>query len=109
MNCVVINSNDIDFLNKNIKKFWSIVSYGIISRSQLLIPDENRALTILVNTTVFKNDHSETTFMWADDHPIPTNNLVMGVKRFKVLENRFVEILNNFKCIKRIDNYIKLG
>ena len=46
MNCNVINSNDIDVLNENIKRFWSIDSYGIIPKLQLLTPDENRALTI---------------------------------------------------------------
>ena len=85
MNCTVINNNDIDFLNKNIKKFWSNFSCGIISRSQLLTPGENRALTIVVNTTVFRNDHFEAMFTWTDDHPIPPN------KRFKVVENRFRE------------------
>ena len=57
MNCSVINSNDIDVLNENIKRFWSIDSYGIIPKLQLLTPGKNRALTILENTTAFKNGH----------------------------------------------------
>ena len=57
MNCSVINSNDIDVLNENIRRFWSIDSYGIIPKLQLLTPGENRALTILENTTAFKNGH----------------------------------------------------
>ena len=47
MNHNVISSNDIDVLNKNIKRFWSIDSYEIIHKSQLLTLNENRALTIL--------------------------------------------------------------
>ena len=57
MNCNVINSNDIDVLNKSIKRFWSIDSYGIIPKLQLLTLNENRALTISENTTSFKNGH----------------------------------------------------
>ena len=51
MNCSFVNSNDKDVLNENIKKFWSIDSYRIIPKSQLLTPNKNRALTILENTT----------------------------------------------------------
>ena len=57
MNCNVINSNDVDVLNKSIKRFWSIDSYGIIPKLQLLTLNENRALTISENTTSFKNGH----------------------------------------------------
>ena len=63
MNCNVIKSNDIDVLNENTKRFWSIDSYGIIPKSQLLTPGENRALTILENTTAFKNGHFKTGFL----------------------------------------------
>ena len=54
MNCSVTNSNDIDVLNENITKFWSIDPYGIIPKSQLFIPDENRAFTILENLQLLK-------------------------------------------------------
>ena len=47
----VINSNGIDVLKENVKKFWLIDSYGINPKSQLLTSDEKRALTILENTT----------------------------------------------------------
>ena len=52
-NCNVINSNDVDVRNENMKRFWSIDSYGINPKLQLLTPGENRALTILENTTTF--------------------------------------------------------
>ena len=85
INCNVININDIDVLNKNIKRFWSIDSYGINPKSQLLTHDENRAVTILENTTTFKNVHFETGLLWKDDHLILPNNRDMAVKRFKAL------------------------
>ena len=110
MNCNVINRNDIDVLNENIKRFWSIDSYGINPKSQLLTPNEKRSLTILENTTTFKKDHFETGLLWKDDHPILPNNHGMAVKRFKVLENRFRKNLEYFQMHKKkIDDYIKLG
>ena len=110
MNCNVINSDDIDVLNENIKTFWSIDSYGTNPKSQLLTPDENRALTILENTTTFKNGHFEIRLLWKDDHPIIPHNRDMVVKRFKVLENRFRKNPEFFQMYKKqIDDYIKLG
>ena len=100
INCNVININDIDVLNKNIKRFWSIDSYGINTKSQLLTHDENRALTILENTTTFKNVHFETGLLWKDDHLILPNNRDMAVKRFKALENRFRKNLEYFQMYK---------
>ena len=100
INCNVININDIDVLNKNIKRFWSINSYGINPKSQLLTHDENRALTILENTTTFKNVHFETGLLWKDDHLILPNNRDMAVKRFKALENRFRKNLEYFQMYK---------
>ena len=100
INCNVININDIDVLNKNIKRFWSIDSYGINPKSQLLTHDENRALTILENTTTFKNVHFETGLLWKDDHLILPNNRDMAVKRFKALENRFRKNLEYFQMYK---------
>ena len=110
MNCNIINSNDIDALNENIKRFWSFGWYGIIPKSQLLTPDENRALTILENTTAVKNGHFETGLLWKDNHTILPNNRDMAVKRFKVLENRFRKNLEYFQMYKKqINDYIKLG
>ena len=106
MNYYVINSKDIDALNENLKKFWSIDSYWIIPKSQLLTPDENKALTILENTTAFKNGHFETGFLWKDHHPILPNNCDIAVKHFKVLENRFRKNPEYFKMYKK--HYIKL-
>ena len=62
MNCNVTNSNDKDVLNENMKNFWLINLYGIIPKLQLFTTNENRALTILENTTAFKNGHFETEF-----------------------------------------------
>ena len=89
MNYNVSKSNDINVLNENIKRFWWIDSYRINPKSQLLTPDENRGLTILENTTTFKNGNFETGLLCKDDHPILLNNCDMAVKRFKVLENQF--------------------
>ena len=33
MNCNVINNNDKDVVNENIRRFWSIYSYGINPKS----------------------------------------------------------------------------
>ena len=110
MNCNTINSNDIDVLNENIKRFWSIDSYGINPKSQLLTHDKNRALTILENTTTFTNVHFETGLLWKDDSLILPNNCDVVVKCFKVLENRFRKNLEYFQIYKKqIDDYIKLG
>ena len=48
-----------DDLDKNIRKFWEIESYGTLLKSALLPPYDQRALEILPKKTKFKNGHFE--------------------------------------------------
>ena len=110
LNCNIISSNEIDDLNENVKKFWTIDSYGTIPKSQILTPDEIKANEILESNSSFVNGHYEVGLLWKETEPILPNNRNIAVKRLKNLEERFCKNPEYYQMYKtQMDDYINLG
>ena len=72
-------------LKWTMEKFWAMESYGVIPRSNLMTPEDKRALQ-LIQSTVEKTE-GVVGLPWIHDAPTLSNNRDSVMKRFFGLEN----------------------
>ena len=62
-------AKNINVSNINIKRFWHIDNYEVLSKNNLnlLTKDKRRAMTILDTTKMFKEKHYEICLLWKTD------------------------------------------
>lgn len=109
INCNHLSKNSI---SENLERFWEIDTYGTLPKlnKNILPPDQKRALEILENTTVIKNNQFEVGMLWKKDDPTLPFNRELAKKRFLSLEKKF-ERNQHFKELYdyQINDYIEKG
>ena len=76
-----LTSNSIN-TSFGLESFWSLENYGTVRKNDpiMLTKKEKRAVSILEDTTVLKDGHSEAGLLWKEDKPNLLYNRQLAVQ-----------------------------
>ena len=99
-------------INKMVKRFWDLESYGTtdIESKSIMTEEEHKAVKWFRTTTHVSNNHYTVGLLWKDSDVTLPNNRPLAVSRFLSLENK----LNKKPELKKrytdtIRDYINIG